>query len=141
MNGAKEAVADYPALRRGFGFKLKKHSRILNEFVAFLEEQGALHISSQLALRWATEPQSIRRTPPCEYGDDRAVVLAFDGFQIRSPQKLLHLFGAEPVPERTPTLFAPFTLRMRAANSGLNRAVSAASYARRRTAEPKVDRG
>ena len=37
-------------------------------------------------------------------------------------------------PSRTPTLFAPFTLRMPAANSGLSKPVSAASYASRRTA-------
>ena len=58
MSAVKQAVAEYLALRRGLGFKLKKHSRMLNEFAAFLEGQGALHITSQLALRWATEPQT-----------------------------------------------------------------------------------
>lgn len=37
-------------------------------------------------------------------------------------------------PSRTPTLFAPLTLPMPAANSGLNKPVSAASYASRRPA-------
>lgn len=62
MSGVKEAVAEYLALRRALGFKLKKHARMLNEFAAFLEGQGALHITSQLALRWATEPQNIQQS-------------------------------------------------------------------------------
>ena len=62
MSAVKQAVAEYLTLRRGLGFKLKKHSRMLNEFAAFLEEQGALHITSQLALRWATEPQNIQQS-------------------------------------------------------------------------------
>jgi hypothetical protein len=37
-------------------------------------------------------------------------------------------------PSRTPTFFAPLTRRIPAANSGLRSPVSAASYARRRTA-------
>jgi hypothetical protein len=47
MSAVKQAVAEYLALRRSLGFKLKKHSRMLNEFAAFLEKQGALHITSQ----------------------------------------------------------------------------------------------
>ena len=62
MSAVKQAVAEYLALRRGLGFKLKKHSRMLSEFATFLEEQGALHITSQLALRWATEPQNIQQS-------------------------------------------------------------------------------
>jgi hypothetical protein len=36
----KEAIQDYLALRRGLGFKLKKHSRFLKEFAMFLEQAG-----------------------------------------------------------------------------------------------------
>jgi integrase/recombinase XerD len=49
MKALKEAVHDYLTLRRGLGFKLKKHSRLLDEFVAFLERVGTSHITSQLA--------------------------------------------------------------------------------------------
>jgi integrase/recombinase XerD len=61
MSDLKQAVHDYLTLRRSLGFKLKKHSRFLEEFVAFLEREGASRITSQLALQWATEPQHIQQ--------------------------------------------------------------------------------
>jgi integrase len=61
MSVLKQAVHDYLTLRRGLGFKLKKHSRFLDEFVAYLERAGAPHITSQLALQWASEPQHIQQ--------------------------------------------------------------------------------
>jgi integrase/recombinase XerD len=58
MKTFREAIQDYLTLRRGLGFKLKKHSRMLEEFASFLEQKGALRITSRLALQWATEPQT-----------------------------------------------------------------------------------
>jgi len=60
MKTFREAIQDYLTLRRGLGFKLKKHSRMLEEFVSFLEHAGALRITSRLAVQWATEPQHIQ---------------------------------------------------------------------------------
>ena len=42
MKTFREAIQDYLTLRRGLGFKLKKHSRMLEEFASFLEQAGAL---------------------------------------------------------------------------------------------------
>lgn len=42
MKTFREGIQDYLALRRGLGFKLKKHSRMLEEFASFLEHAGAL---------------------------------------------------------------------------------------------------
>jgi hypothetical protein len=42
MKTFREAIQDYLTLRRGLGFKLKKHSRMLEEFASFLEQKGAL---------------------------------------------------------------------------------------------------
>ena len=61
MKALKEAIQDYLALRRGMGFKLKKHSRVLDEFVLFLEHADASRITSRLALQWATQPQHIQQ--------------------------------------------------------------------------------
>ena len=61
MKALKEAVQDYLSLRRGLGFKLKRHSRLLQEFVSFLEQADASQITSRLALQWATEPQHIQQ--------------------------------------------------------------------------------
>lgn len=60
MKTFREAIQDYLTLRRGLGFKLKKHSRMLEEFVSFLEHAGALRITSRLTVQWATEPQHIQ---------------------------------------------------------------------------------
>ena len=40
MKGLREAAQAYVALRRGLGFKLKIHQRLLEEFASFLEKEG-----------------------------------------------------------------------------------------------------
>jgi integrase/recombinase XerD len=74
MNDLKEAIKDYLALRRGLGFKLKKHTRFLEEFAAFLRKAGKSTITSRLALQWATEPQHIK---PCEWAARLSAVRLF----------------------------------------------------------------
>ena len=61
MKTLKEAIQDYLVLRRGLGFKLKKHSRFLKEFASFLEQAGASQITTGLALQWATKPQHVQQ--------------------------------------------------------------------------------
>jgi integrase len=61
MNNLKEGIQDYLTLRRGLGFKLKKHSRFLDEFASFLEQAGEERITTQRALQWATQPQHIQQ--------------------------------------------------------------------------------
>jgi len=55
MNSLREAVHDYLVLRRALGFKLRLAGPALLDFVAFLEREGAPHISTELALRWAMQ--------------------------------------------------------------------------------------
>jgi integrase/recombinase XerD len=74
MSDLKEAIKDYLALRRGLGFKLKKHTRFLEEFAAFLRKAGKSTITSRLALQWATEPQHIK---PCEWAARLSAVRLF----------------------------------------------------------------
>ena len=74
MSILRQAVNDYLTLRRGLGFKLKKHSRFLDEFVTYLERVGASHITSYLALQWATEPQHVQEA---EWGARLGVVRGF----------------------------------------------------------------
>ena len=56
VNLLEKSLNDYIALRRGLGFKLRLPASGLRNFVAFLQREGASHITSELALRWATEP-------------------------------------------------------------------------------------
>ena len=53
MNGLRKAVKDYVSMRRALGYKLKDAPRLLSDFVAFYEKQGASHITIPLALQWA----------------------------------------------------------------------------------------
>lgn len=53
-----DAVDDYIGMRRSLGFKLREDEKMLHDFVEFLECEGASHITTTLALRWATQPAS-----------------------------------------------------------------------------------
>ena len=53
MNRLKRAVQHYLSLRRALGYKLADASGLLTDFVAFLQAQGAEHITIPLALQWA----------------------------------------------------------------------------------------
>jgi integrase/recombinase XerD len=54
MNTLQDRLQDYLALRRSLGFRLESPERHLKNFVAFAEGEGASHITTDLALRWAT---------------------------------------------------------------------------------------
>jgi integrase/recombinase XerD len=55
MTTLRNALADYLALRRSLGFKLRQTARSLPRFVQFIERRGATAITTELALRWAQE--------------------------------------------------------------------------------------
>jgi integrase/recombinase XerD len=61
MKTLKEAIQDYLVLRRGLGFKLKKHSRFLEDFASFLDQASASRITTRLALERATKPQHLQQ--------------------------------------------------------------------------------
>lgn len=56
MSELREALDDYLAIRHSLGFELRLPASLLRKFVAFLEDQGASHITTELALQWAKEP-------------------------------------------------------------------------------------
>jgi integrase len=53
MSGFRKGVRDYINLRRSLGYKLQDAAPLLSDFVSFLEDQGADHITIPLALEWA----------------------------------------------------------------------------------------
>lgn len=61
MNSLRDALPQYVALRRALGTKLQEPARTLEHFLDFLEREGAEFITSELALRWAIEPQGVQR--------------------------------------------------------------------------------
>jgi len=56
MSGLREAMEEYLAIRRSLGFKLVAVGTDLRKFVTFAEQEGATHITVDLAVRWAEQP-------------------------------------------------------------------------------------
>jgi integrase len=58
MTDLRSAVHDYLTVRRQLGFELKEPERRLLDYVSFMERAGAEHVTSELALMWATSVQA-----------------------------------------------------------------------------------
>ena len=56
MSTLRQALADYLAMRRAFGYKLDKAERLLGQFIAFAEERGDTYIRIETAMSWADLP-------------------------------------------------------------------------------------
>jgi integrase len=57
MSPLRKALADHFAVRRSLGFKLNRAEKLLNQFLAFVEDRGEDHLTTEAALAWATLPQ------------------------------------------------------------------------------------
>jgi integrase len=53
VSAPREALADYIAVRRALGFKLRDYPWLLGDFVGYLEAAGASTVTSELAIAWA----------------------------------------------------------------------------------------
>jgi integrase/recombinase XerD len=60
MTDLPAAVDSYLAMRRGLGFKLLDAGSLLPDFVGYLHHHGAEHVSTELAVAWATQPVNAR---------------------------------------------------------------------------------
>ena len=56
MSSLRDALADYLQVRRRLGYEMPQDGRLLEGFVAFLEQAGAERITTELALEWARLP-------------------------------------------------------------------------------------
>lgn len=54
MNKLRKALREYLTIRRQLGFTLKNVELILNSFISFLKRKNANHLTTQLALEFAT---------------------------------------------------------------------------------------
>lgn len=61
MRRLHDALTQYVEVRRALGTKLAEPASTLSQFVAFLECEGATHITVALALQWAMIPQGVQR--------------------------------------------------------------------------------
>ena len=59
MSDLRSALDEYLSIRRTLGFKLRDEGTVLPQFLRFLEKEGAPLITTDLALRWATQPENV----------------------------------------------------------------------------------
>lgn len=74
MISLHRALADYLRVRRALGFKLKRAGAMLPDFVRYLDERGAIHVTMSLAIAWATLP---RAASPARWSQRLAIVRGF----------------------------------------------------------------
>jgi integrase/recombinase XerD len=58
MSTLRTSLSEYLGVRRALGVKLREPGRMLQRFVDFSEHAGATYITTELALQWATQPES-----------------------------------------------------------------------------------
>jgi integrase len=56
MSPLRQALVNYLAVRRALGYKLVRAEKLLTQFLTYLEERGKEHLSTDIALTWATLP-------------------------------------------------------------------------------------
>ena len=56
MRPLATALTEYLTIRRRLGFKLHTHGQMLSSFVAYMGEQGATTVTTELATAWARRP-------------------------------------------------------------------------------------
>jgi integrase len=56
VTSLKRALRDYITIRQRLGFRLRLPASSLKNFVTFLQCEGASYITTELSLRWATQP-------------------------------------------------------------------------------------
>jgi integrase len=61
MSTIRDALTQYITVRRALGTQLREPAVTLGHFVEFLEREGAEFITTNLAIRWAQEPQHAQR--------------------------------------------------------------------------------
>src|ERR1035437_6811333 len=59
MSELRDAVDNYLAMRRKLGYVLVDAGCLLPDFVAYLEQRGAQHVTTELAVAWATAPSGV----------------------------------------------------------------------------------
>jgi len=91
----RRALTQYVALRRALGAKLDEPAKTLRRFLQFLEDEKAAYITSELALRWAMQPQGVQRaTWARRLGMVRGFASWFQTIDCRTEVPPRHLLAA-----------------------------------------------
>lgn len=84
MTSLHKAAEEYLAMRRALGFELRIPGSMLRDFVSFCDSQGASHITTDLAVRWATRPVGVQ---PVRWATRLSVARQFARFRSASDPK------------------------------------------------------
>ncbi|NEX20678.1 tyrosine-type recombinase/integrase [Thiorhodococcus mannitoliphagus] len=91
MKTLAHALEEYLTLRRALGFWMDEAQRLLPRFLAFLEQHGSVHITSELALQWATQSPTLS---PAEGARRLTLVRGFARFRAAmDPQSQVPAIG------------------------------------------------
>ena len=77
MSPLRQALDDYLTMRRGLGYKLERAEKLLAQFLAYLDEVGADHVTVAYALAWARLPAD---GDPSWWSQRLSVVRGFAGY-------------------------------------------------------------
>jgi integrase/recombinase XerD len=102
MSELHAALEEYLSVRRALGVKLRLPGRLLERFVEFAEREGAEVITTDLALRWATQPAHAQ---PAQWANRLGMVRRFAQYRSAAdprtevpPPDLLPFRTKRPVP-------------------------------------------
>lgn len=94
MSALREALDEYLAIRRSLGFELRHVADYLYDFVGLAEAEGASHLTTELALRWAKQPATAQ---PANWARRLGIVRRFTAWRRASdPQTEIPSEGLLP---------------------------------------------
>lgn len=106
MSTLREALDEYLEMRRAFGYRLRLAGGLLRQFVRFADEEGAIFITVDLALRWARLPA---RAHPAQWANRLGMVRGFaqycSAIDPRTEIPAQHLLTGR-YPRRQPYLYS-----------------------------------
>jgi integrase len=62
MSGLRQALVDYLAVRRALGYQLERAAKLLDQFLAYVEQSGEEHLRVETMLAWARLPDHAARS-------------------------------------------------------------------------------
>jgi integrase/recombinase XerD len=101
VNPLQQSLKDYLRIRRSLGFLLREPGTLLQNFLTFLQAEGADYITRDLALRWATQCTQVQ---PATWARRLGVVRRF----------AMWLSASEPRTEIPPAALLPYRYRRKA---------------------------
>jgi integrase len=109
MAGLRDAAEEYLAMRRALGFKLTSQGRLLRSFIDYCEARHAEHLTTELALAWATATP--HGSTHCAYLGGRLTVVRVFARHLNTLDPASEIPPEDALPQRkcriVPYLYSP----------------------------------